>query len=294
MIKLSVLSLFITFSLYVGFARFHPSNFASTPRQSSILPFFSSTIAIFFAYTGFQVITSFTDEVKGGPEVAARAVVVSVLISVLFYVLVALSLILLVPVSKFGVNADPLSFALAYAGAPVWLHEVVDFGGMVATTSATLAMILASGRTLYQLALDMELPKFLLKYDSQRDVPSTAVVISVAIAIATFFAGNVYVIASISNFGLVFSFIASNLALVHFRRRGVVGTYRTPLYPYSIVASTVMLISLLAGFPREALTINVAVVVVMFVAAYLIKDFRELNVLRKFEEKRSAGAGKRR
>jgi APA family basic amino acid/polyamine antiporter len=283
MIKLSILSLFIAFAIVYASSHFSLSHFQSTQSQSSILPFFSSSIAIFFAYTGFQVITSFADDVKGGPKNAAKAVVLSVLISMIFYVMVALSMIFLVPVKEFNVNADPLSFALAYSHAPAWVHVAVDVGGMIATTSATLAMILASGRTLYQISVDMKLPKFLSKYNEKKDVAPVATLISSTIAFITFFAGNVYVIASISNFGLMFSFIMSNLALLHFRRKGMSGSYRMPMFPFTIAASTLMLISLILGFPREALTINIIIIILVLLVSYILKDMREKEIVRQIK-----------
>ncbi len=201
----------------------------------------------------------------------------------IFYVMVALSMIFLVPVKEFNVNADPLSFALAYSHAPAWIHIAVDVGGMIATTSATLAMILASGRTLYQISVDMKLPKFLSKYNEKKDVAPVATLISSTIAFITFFAGNVYVIASISNFGLMFSFIMSNLALLHFRRKGMSGSYRMPMFPFTIAASTLMLISLILGFPREALTINIIIIILVLLVSYILKDMREKEIVRQIK-----------
>ncbi|WP_269777876.1 APC family permease [Sulfuracidifex tepidarius] len=289
-IKLSVLSVFIIFSFSFAFLHFSFSHFASTPSQTEVLPFFSSSIAIFFAYTGFQVITSFADDVTGGPRNAAKSVIYSVLISMVFYVLVVISMIFLVPVSQFKIDADPLSYALAYSHAPSWLHVLVDVGGMIATASATLAMVLASGRTLYQISVDMNLPKFLAKYDSSKDVAPVATIVSSIIAFITFFAGNIYVIAAISNFGLMFSFIMSNLALFHFRKRGIRGTYTMPFFPVTVIISTLMLLSLMLGFPREALVINIVIIIIILLISYILKDLKEINHFfkSKVESKTSA------
>ncbi|MFP3202630.1 MAG: amino acid permease, partial [Sulfolobus sp.] len=138
-----------------------------------------------------------------------------------------------------------------------------------------LAMILASGRTLYQMSLDLGLPSFLKKYDEERDVPTNTVILSSAIAVVTLFSGNIFVIASISNFGLLFSFVVSALALVHYRRKGVVGSYKTPFYPYSVTLTVVLLLSLLLGFPREALEINMGIMIMIIFASYVAKDIRE-------------------
>jgi APA family basic amino acid/polyamine antiporter len=275
LLKLSVLSFFIAFAIIIALPHFTPYHFYSTPQQSTVTNFFSASVAIFFAYTGFQVITTFADKVRGGPRAAARAVMISVVVSMVFYVLVVLSMIILVPASEFKIVADPLEFALSYAKAPSWVIYVIDAGGLIATTSATLAMILASGRTLYQMSLDLGLPSFLKKYDEEKDVPTNTVILSSAIAVVTLFSGNIFVIASISNFGLLFSFVVSALALVHYRRKGVVGSYKTPFYPYSVTLTVVLLLSLLLGFPREALEINIGIMIMIIFASYVAKDIRE-------------------
>jgi hypothetical protein len=77
-----------------------------------------------------------------GPRAAARAVMISEEVSMVFYVLVVLSMIILVPASEFKIVTDSLEFALSYAKAPSWVIYVIDAGGLIATTSATLAMIL--------------------------------------------------------------------------------------------------------------------------------------------------------
>ncbi|ARM75264.1 APC family permease [Acidianus manzaensis] len=274
-IKLSVLSVFIISAIILSLRIFSFSHFESKPSQIGVVPFFSSGISIFFAYTGFQVITSFADKVKGGVNKAAKAVILSVVISIIFYVLVALSMLFLVPASKFVINADPLSFALSYVHAPSWLYYLIDAGGMIATTSASLAMILLSGRTLYQIGKDMNFPSFLIKYDQNKDVAPNAIIISSAIAIVSLFSGSVFVVASISNFGLLFSFLISSLAIFHFRRKGIIGSYKTPFYPWSVIVTIILLISLLIGFPKEALIINLGVMLSIIIISYILKDIRE-------------------
>jgi len=146
---------------------------------------------------------------------------------------------------------------------------------MIATTSASLAMILLSGRTLYQIGKDMNFPSFIIKYNQSKDVAPIATIISSFIAIVSLFAGNVYIVASISNFGLIFSFLISSLAVFHFRRKKIIGTYKVPFYPYSVILTIIMLMLLLVGFPRESLVINSSIMIIIIILSYILKDLRE-------------------
>ena len=162
--------------------------------------------------------SSFTNRVKGGSVSAAKAIIYSVLISIVLYVLVTFALMLLLPPSSYKISADPLSFALNSVHAPSWLFIVVSIGALIATASATLAMILKSSRQVYQMGVDHILPKFTRKYDKSKDVAVNGILLSSGIGIVMLFSGNIYTIVSISNVGLFISYLMVCFAVIHFRR----------------------------------------------------------------------------
>lgn len=282
LIKMVILSIFIAFA--VIFAMSHSaglgSNFASLPSQSSVAAIFAASVVIFFAYTGFQVISTFMDRVRGGARAAAKALAYSVLISMLLYVLVAIALIVLVPAARYSISADPLSFALKSVNASGYLFLLVNIGALIATTSAALAFMLGSSRILYQISRDKLLPGFFSRYDKGRDVASNAVIASAVIGVVMLFSGNIYVIAAISNFGLVFTYILGTFALVHFRRRNARATFRAPLYPYLQIACVVGLLALMAGMPGVALEVGIALVIGLVIAYYLLREINRKKVAR--------------
>jgi basic amino acid/polyamine antiporter, APA family len=266
----------------VGFAAFYflkngsaTSLFSGGAPSSGIGGIFSASVAVFFAYSGFQAISTFASEVKGGANSAARAIVLSVVISMVLYVLVAIALLVLVPAASFTISADPLSFALATAGAPGYLLVVVDFGALVATASASLALLLSSSRIMYQIGLDGLLPKATRAYDAKRDVAKNGVFISSGIAILMLFSGNIFVIAAISNFGLLFSYLIAMFALVHFRRLGRKGSFSIPLYPYLPSAAMVAILAFMFGMPREALLFGVILLLSLIIAYYFLREYKE-------------------
>ncbi len=150
MIKVGILMAFIAFAAIFSMNNHTFSNISSAaPPSSGYTAIFSASVVIFFAYSGFQTISTFASDVKGGARSAALAIFAAVTISMVLYVLVDVALMLLVPVNAFVINANPLSFALSIAHAPVYLSIAVAAGGLIATASATLAMILSSSRILY-------------------------------------------------------------------------------------------------------------------------------------------------
>jgi APA family basic amino acid/polyamine antiporter len=194
------------------------------------------------------------------------------------YLLVVVALLFLMPANLYGISSNPLSFALQNAGAPQWLFILISVGALIATTSAALAMILGSSRVLYQIGSDKLLPKIVRKYNEKRDVAVNAVLISSAIGIIMLFSGNIYVMASISNFGLLFCYLIASFSLIHFRRSKKHGTFKMPLYPLLSIAGISGLIALLIGMPREALIIGVAMILILIATYYTLVEAESRKV----------------
>lgn len=241
---------------------------------------FDASVVIFFAYTGFQTITTFGSRIRGGGRSAAKAMLAAVVISIVVYVLVVVSLLLLVPPQEFTIAADPLAFALKTAGAPYSLQVLVDIGALIATTSAALAMMLSASRISYQISEDRLLPRALRKFDRRRDVAVNGVILSAAIGVVTLFAGNIYVIAAISNFGLLFAYIMTCLALIHFRKVGRKAEVRMPGYPYLPIIAIVAMIAFLVGMPQIALVIGAGLVFSLIAVYYLLREIKNKRVIK--------------
>ena len=216
----------------------------------------------------------------GGPNAAAKAILGSVLISIVLYALVVVGLLLLLPASQFKINADPLLVALQNVSAPSTLIILVGVGALIATASAALAMMLTASRILYQISEDHLLPKVFRAYNKRGDVATNCVIISAAIGILALFSGNVYIIAAISNFGLLFSYIMSSFALLHYRQIKKIGTFKAPLYPYLPVITIVALLAFMFGLPNLSLVIGVIMVLVLLIVYYTIREIMRRRVVR--------------
>jgi len=272
-IKVSILLLFIIAALAISLSNktFSTSNF-SVPNNA-ILSVFSASVVIFFAYSGFQSISTFTSRIRG-KNGAAKAIILATVISLILYVLVVFSLLALMPASEYKISGDPLSFALKASHAPQWLFITVDIGALIATTSATIAMILSSSRMLYQISKDKLLPKIFRKYNEESDVAVNSVIASAIIGVIMLFSGNIYTIAAISNFGLLFSYIMASFALIHFRRSGSKASFSMPLYPYLVIITIIFLFAFLFGMPKESLLIGAILIILLLAIYYMLKEVK--------------------
>jgi APA family basic amino acid/polyamine antiporter len=281
MLKLSILGIFIAFALgIVTLGHYSVSgHFSILKDQSSIAAIFAASVAIFFAYSGFQSISTITSSVEGKAKGASKAIISAVIISIIVYVFVALALMFLAPASAYTISADPLSFALKFAHAPVLLFIVVDIGALIATTSATLAMILSSSRILYQISDNKLLPKIFRKYDKKKDVAVNGVIISSIIGVVMLFSGNIYVIAAISNFGLLFSYLMGSFAVIHFKRIKKEAMH-IPFYPALPVIAIVAILAFLIGMPKEALVIGTGIIMSLMIIYYFLRELRGKKIIR--------------
>ena len=275
-VKIAILLVVVAFALLTAARIGSATNFLDlAPSKEGVAGVFGASVAVFFAYSGFQTISTFVQSVRGGASVAAKAILYSVAISMVLYVLVAVSLLALVPWNRFSIGADPLAFALSSSHAPTYLLTVVDVGALIATASASLAMLLSSSRILRQISLDGLLPKIMRSYDAKRDVARNGVLISAVIGIAMLYSGNIFVIAAISNFGLLFSYLMASFALIHFRRLGKRGAFQVPLFPYLPVVAMVAILAFMIGMPQEALVFGVLMVLSLIIIYYAMREYEE-------------------
>jgi APA family basic amino acid/polyamine antiporter len=280
-IKMLILLLFVFVGAYLAFMHAgNPISNVTSGKSYGIMGLFAASVVIFFAYSGFQSISTFTSRVKGDGKGAAKAIIYSVLISMALYVAVTFVLMLMLPTSAYKISGDPLAFALSGSHAPTWVFFLVDIGALVATTSAALAGILQASRLVYQVGSDGLFPKFTRKFDSKKDVATNGVLISSVIAIVMLFSGNIYVIASISNVGIFISFLMASFALIHFRRKRAKATFRSPFYPYLPVISIIVLLAFFAGLPSQALVVGIVLMIILLITYYFLREAEGKKIVR--------------
>ncbi|MGP6293536.1 APC family permease [Caldiplasma sukawensis] len=234
-ITVSGLVLFLLASVFYGKwvpARFEPFQFHGF---TGILEAASLS---FFAYSGFNTIATLGPEVENPSKNLPAAIISALAISTSLYMLIVLGMLALMPYQLYGINGNPMSIALEYAHVPQFISYSVDFVAIIATFTVTLSLIVAGSRTLLQMSEDRLLPKFI--QGRQKDSPKRATIIIGAVAVAFLFAGNVQLIALVSNFGVIVSYAVTGISVMILRKRKVKGDFQSPLYPYVQIVSVIL------------------------------------------------------
>ncbi|MCL4430427.1 MAG: APC family permease [Chloroflexi bacterium] len=204
-IKLAVLAFFVVFGvLHVNAGNFVPFK----PLSSGVL---YGTFFIFFAYGGFARVAVVAEEVKDAKRNVPRAMLLSLGISMVVYVLVGLVAVgLLGPVGLAG-SPSPLSTAIGTTGNSLAV-QIISVGGLVATASVLLTAILGVSRMAYSMSRRNDLPLALSRLHSRFFTPYYAILGSgVLMAVLVLFVDLTRVVA-ISTFALLFNYSITNTA----------------------------------------------------------------------------------
>ncbi len=281
--EMLVIVVILTSILFVGFAIMHSgfrANLAVSQAQSGFTPFEAALTTVVFGYAGFQTVVSLTNNVKGKGRGIAKAMIYSILISAVAYIWITFGLMLLVPPSQSVINAQPLYSALLYANSPFYVSVLVLVGSLIAIAASLVTLVLISSRLLYQMGIDGLLPKITRRYDGSKDIAANAIWISAVVEIAFLFSGSIYAMLSISNFGIIFSWLMAGLVLMNLRRRSRVGKFAIPYHPYTTVIAISGCLLFLFGLPSESLAIGIALILLLLVVYYTIAELKYRKIQR--------------
>lgn len=228
-------------------------------RFTPLLPFGPGSIITaaslaFFAYSGFNTVATLTPEVEDGPVNVPKAILISLVVSTVLYILVVLGLLALMPWTGYTLAANPLQNALDFSNAPPVISTIVAVVAIVATVSVTMSLIIAGSRTLLQMSEDGMFPRWIGGISG--DSPKIAVIIIGAGTIASLSLGNLKFIALASNFGVIFSYALTGVAVIILRQRAVPGRFRSPLYPWVQIVSLLLSIVVMVSLGVEALSLG--------------------------------------
>ncbi len=160
--------------------------------------------AVFYAYIGFDAISTTAEECKNPQRDMPRAMIYSLLICTVLYILIALVLTGMENYSMFENVNDPLAFVFAER-AP-WIETVVSISAVVATTSVLLVFQLGQPRIWMSMSRDGLLPKKFQKIHPKYLTPSFATIVTgclVAIP-ALFLEDNL--VTDLTSIGTLFAF----------------------------------------------------------------------------------------
>ena len=220
----------LVFIIYLGFVYSgdHSVDYFATPFGfEGILAAF---VLVLFAYVGFENIANISEETKNPRKTIPRAIILSIIITSIIYILVALAAINAIPINELANSSSPIAdIAGKILGSDGYL--ILSLIALFATTNTVLIMAIAGSRILYGITDGGSFPSFFRKIHNRTKTPWVAIITCTVISIAFAFSGDIATIASITVFTIVIVFVAVNFSVIWLRlkEKEPHEGFRTPL-----------------------------------------------------------------
>lgn len=192
-----------------------PINNNNNNFLSSIGLIFGASALIFFAYYGFENIPNIAEETKNPSKTISRAILLSIIITTIVYVLVVISSLSLVTWQELSSSNVPLSLVIE----TVFENKgnfIISIIALFATTNTVLMMLISSSRIIYGMSKDGALINFFSKIHKTRNTPWLATIITALLSITVIIvsSNNISSVSKIAVFGIFTVFAFVNLSLI--------------------------------------------------------------------------------
>ncbi len=231
-LKVSVILLFIL----VGMFYVKPSNWQPFMPYgfSGVL---SGAATVFFAYLGFDAVSSAAEEVKNPQRNMPIGIIGSLFVCTLLYVVVSIVLTGIVSYTELNVT-DPVAFALQIIHQD-WAAGLVSLGAVVGMVTVILVMMYGGTRLVYALGRDGLLPRSMAELNPKTKTPiKNTWVYSIIVAICAGFI-PLDKLAEMVNIGTLLAFMFVSLGVISLRKNKSINHngFKVPFYPVLPIVS---------------------------------------------------------
>ena len=243
-LKLLILLFFIIVGIkFIQPANWHP--FMPNGWQGV----FTGSALIFFAYIGFDAVSTTAEEAKNPSRDLPIGMMGSLIICTIVYILIALVLTGMVPYAQLG-TGDPLAEAFSLRGMH-WAAGIISFGAVVAMAAVLLVFQMGQPRIFFSMSRDGLLPKFFAGVHPKYQTPYvTTILTGVLVALFSAFA-NINEVVELCNIGTLFAFVLVCVGVIILRYKDPERhrPFKCPLVPLIPALGTVTCIYLMIQLP---------------------------------------------
>jgi len=200
LLKLAIIGFFVVLgAFYVqpeNWTPFAPNGFKGIASAAAI---------IFFAYIGFDAVSTAAEESRNPQRDMPRAILGSLAVCTLIYIVVAAVLTGMLPWNQLG-TAEPLATAFSNLGMG-WPALLISLGAVFATTSVLIVFQLGQPRIFFSMARDGLLPAWAARVHPRFRTPHvTTWITGIFVAVLGGLA-NIDEIVQLTNIGTLFAFV---------------------------------------------------------------------------------------
>ncbi|MBK7908375.1 MAG: amino acid permease [Gemmatimonadetes bacterium] len=246
-IKLLVLALFVIVGSQhidtANYTPFAPNGFRGIHQGAAI---------VFFAYIGFDAISTAAEEVKDPQRTMPRGLLWGLGICTLIYVIVGAVATGLVPYQQLA-SSDPLAHAFDVAGLQRF-EWIISAGAVVSMSAVLLVFQYGQPRIFYAMARDGLLPEGAAKIHKKYRTPHvTTIITGVLVALAALVADDVATY-DLTNIGTLFAFVlvCGGVLMLRIKDPNRPRPFRVPFVWIVAPAGLLACIFVMVGLPMNA------------------------------------------
>ncbi|MES2485384.1 MAG: amino acid permease [Bacteroidota bacterium] len=202
--------------------------------------------AVFFAYIGFDAISTTAEECKNPQRDLPRGMMWAIIVCTIFYVAIALVLTGMVRYSELNVG-DPLAFVFDKLNLK-WMSGIIAVSAVIAMASVLLVFQMGQPRIWMSMSRDGLLPKRFSKVHPKFKTPSYATIVTgFVVAVPALFL-NLTMVTDLCSIGTLFAFVLVCAGVLVLQNRPDVprGKFRIPYLNAKFIMPVLLAIGLAA------------------------------------------------
>ena len=202
---------------------------AMTAEAGGWKPMLAAAALVFFAYQGFEDIANIAEETKSAEKTVPLALLLSLLITTVVYILVAMVAVSVVSADALfaaskldNPTEGPLALVASTAMQSPTGGKLFTVIALCATANTVLVLHIVTSRMLYGIARENCLPEFLSRVNPNTRTPVSAVIVATLFCILFTLGGSLGDVANLTNVGVFLVFFMVNLMLLlhRYKNRG--------------------------------------------------------------------------
>lgn len=202
----------IVFIIIAGLTKANTENYTKDFAPFGVRGVFHASAVLFFAYVGFDAVSTMAEETKNPARDIPIGLVGSMVITTLAYCLLAVTLCLMQPYQNINKEA-PFSVAFSAVGMD-WAKYIVALGALKGMTTVLLVSAVGQARYLTHIARTHMMPPWFAYVDERTGTPVNATVAMLAATAVIAFFTDLGILSNLLSISTLFIFMLVALALL--------------------------------------------------------------------------------
>jgi APA family basic amino acid/polyamine antiporter len=208
---------------------------------------------IFFAYIGFDAVSTAAQEAKNPQKDMPIGILGSLGISTILYILVAIILTGIVSYTTLNVS-DPIAVGVNAMGESMfWLRPIIKLAAIAGLSSVILVMLMGQPRIFYSMSKDGLLPPIFSKVHPKFKTPYISTLLTCFVAMIVAGIMPLRILGELVSIGtlLAFAFVCISIIVLRKKRPEIPRPFKTPWVPVVPILGALICFAVMASLPLD-------------------------------------------